>query len=297
LAFLDPVISTIGFWRFIILIIFTLTYLSGYVFRPKGFGRPDTINAQLLYFYKWHIFLFIGLYFQRNFIDSLNDPIRGATGLDFTYQIHRIEGDLVFYIQSTFDNEYLTMVMAPLYLIGYTFIMYFSFIFFIFMDDRKMANRVLFCFTLTYLISVPFYLFFPVDIPSQYIPGMKSLLYDWSSVFHGFFVGVDPFDNDIPSLHIAVPFALAMIIHRTSQERGVFLYKRYTYFLYGMMLIFTFAIIYLGVHWIIDIFFGLLVGWFAVIATEIAADDFWEKLYAYDERFFSGLERKFSKKR
>ena len=71
-----------------------------------------------------------------------------------------------------------------------------------------MADRISLTLLLTYLLALPFYLFFNVRVTGDYIPEMQTLGYHLTPEIQTWFTRIDPFTNGMPSLHIGIPFAI-----------------------------------------------------------------------------------------
>ena len=267
-------VGRIVFWS-----VLASTPLALLFFAPRRWGGGLLWNAKrLLVGYRWHLALFGAIIVEKNWIDSLNDPIRGVFG-DKTWLIHAIEGDVTLWVQDAFRNEALTAFLSVHYLWTYVFMNYFTVILFAYRDDRELANLAALNYSLIYILAVPFYIFFNVQITSDYIPGMDALLYYSGSSFFDFFVRVDPLDNAFPSLHTAIPFGLILVTWWTMRRRGYTIrdweHRNYLWFLIANFVIYLFSILYLGIHWVTDIPGGMLVGLIgAVIADEFRYDFF-----------------------
>ncbi len=267
-------VGRIVFWS-----VLASTPLALALFAPRRWGGGFLWNARrLLVDYRWHLALFLAIIIEKNWIDSLNDPIRGVFG-DKTWLIHAIEGDFTFWLQTTFRNDALTAFLSVHYLWTYVFVNYFTVILFAYRDDKELANLAALNYSLIYVLAIPFYIFFNVQITSDYIPGMDSLLYYSGSSFFDFFVRVDPLDNAFPSLHTAIPFGLILTIWWTMRRRGYTLrnweHRNYLIFLLANFAVYMFSILYLGIHWVTDIPGGMLVGLIgAIIADEFRYDFF-----------------------
>ncbi len=234
--------------------------------------------------YKWHMFFFAVIYFEKNYVDKLNDPIRYGLNLDFTNYIYYLEKPFIHLLQKGILNTntvfavYFTYIVGSLYLLLYIFINYFSVTYFAFIDRRKLANTMVLNYMVIYLISIPFYLFMPVDVTGQVHPKMQTLLYDLSPWYHNFFVSVDPFDNCMPSLHIAIPLGMLIFIMMERKRTRTKEYNRFIGLLVAVNVFFTFAIIYLGIHWYIDILGGVLIALFGVYIIKRIEPGLWKKI-------------------
>ena len=126
-----------------------------------------------------------------------------------------------------------------------------------------MTDKVTMNYLLIYAIAVPYYLFFNVEVTSSWIPGMDALLYH-DSWYATFYATHDPLDNAVPSLHVAIPFGILMLnyLHVKSKGHTLKEWRHYRYHMFILIntIMFIFAILYLGIHWIIDIPLGMIVG-------------------------------------
>jgi len=266
-----------GMGKILLALILIISYYAIEVFVPRVFttwGKKRSFH--IMKKYRWHFILFIIIWFQKNFIDAINDPIRDNLGLNFTNAVYAIEGDAVLHLQQFFLNYHLTMALTVIYVMGYMFINYFSIVYFSYMDDQELADKLAINYAVIYLLSIPFYLFLPVDVTSQRIGPMKALAYQLGPNWNQFFMSVDPLDNAVPSLHIAIPFAIILLIYRSQKRRNIHDYDRYMWFCVGLLSVFVFAILYLGIHWIVDIFFGIGVGLLGIYLVEGGSRDFWD---------------------
>ncbi len=267
-------VGRIVFWS-----VLASTPLALMLFAPRRWGGGFLWNLRRLAVdYRWHLALFLFILVEKNWIDSLNDPIRGVFG-DKTWLLHAIEGNFTYWVQSTFRSEALTAFLNVHYIWTYVFINYFTVILFAYRDDKELANLAALNYSLIYVLAIPFYIFFNVQVTSDYIPGMDALLYHSGQSFFDFFVRVDPLDNAFPSLHTAIPFGLILVTWWTMKRRGYTLkdweHRAYLVFLIANFVIYLFSILYLGIHWVTDIPGGMLVGLIgAVIADEFRYDFF-----------------------
>lgn len=219
----------------------------------------STIHNQRFYL---HAMGYIVIIRWKAITDRLNEPIKMETG-HWTSWVHSIEGDLTLHLQKFFENEALTSFLNFHYLFIYLFLIYVTTVYYAYTGDRDMTDKVTLNYLLIYAIAVPYYLFFNVEVTSSWIPGMDALLYHegWYSVFYALH---DPLDNSVPSLHVAIPFGIILLnwLHVREQGGNMKDWKHYRYHVFVCVntLLFIFTILYLGIHWIIDIPLGMLVG-------------------------------------
>jgi membrane-associated phospholipid phosphatase len=194
--------------------------------------------------------------------------------------IYAIEGDIVLWIQQTFENEILTATLTHFYVAGYMLIIFSAFVYTCYFDDRHMADRVTLTMLFTYMLAIPFYLFFNVRVTGDHIPGMETLGYQLTPEIQTWFTRIDPFTNGMPSLHIGMPFAIWLCYARNDLDGR---WRNWRIFLVVYMMLTAFAILYLGIHWVSDIIGGILIAILAVKLAERAAPGTWRWL---DERVF-----------
>ena len=194
--------------------------------------------------------------------DRLNEPIKQQTG-HWTDWVYSIEGEFTLFIQNLFSNNVLTEILNFHYLFIYLFLIYVTTVYFAYAGDRDMTDKVTMNYLFIYALAVPYYLFFNVEVTSSWIGGMDALLYQ-DGKYSTFYALHDPLDNAVPSLHIAIPTGMLMLNYLHVKHTGITLkeWRHYKYHLFVLFntILFGFSILYLGIHWFIDIPLGVLVG-------------------------------------
>ena len=212
--------------------------------------------------YYLHVSGYLLIFVWKKATDGLNEPIKTSTG-HYTDWVHGFEGEAVYWFQKTFENMVLTDILNFHYLFIYLFLIYVTTIYYMYTGERDLTDKVTLNYLLIYALAVPYYLFFNVEVTSSYIPDMDALLYhdSWYAVFYA---SHDPLDNCVPSLHIAIPFGILALNWLHMRENGIDLkdwkHRRYHQFIFWNTVLFAFAILYLGIHWIVDIPLGIIIG-------------------------------------
>ena len=225
-----------------------------------------------------HILIVFIIYNSKDLLDQLDRIIIANTGLDMTPLIYGLEGDLVLEVQQLFEAKWLTVALTHFYVAGFMFICYASIFYFAFFDDRWIADRMTLSIAWVYILAIPFYLFFNVRVTGDYVPGMETLAYDLTPEISDWFRRIDPFTNGMPSLHIGIPFAVWLCLTRFDEDRR---WNKYRTLVLTYTLVTAFAIIYLGIHWFLDIAGGMLIAALAVSAADRTSDSWWK---VFDER-------------
>ena len=210
--------------------------------------------------YIWHISLYLAMFVFKAFTDYHNEPLKAMVG-GFTHVVYSIEGDLVYHIQSRFRNDLVSETLSLHYLFAYLFIIWYPPIHYILSKDPDLADLAAMNYFVIYLLAVPLYLFFNVEVTSSFIPGVDALMYHdgWNIEF---FTSNDPLDNGIPSLHVGLPISLLLIHRAHIRKSGIDIsdwrHRGLDIFIMSNVGVYLFSILYLGIHWITDVVPGLI---------------------------------------
>ncbi len=228
-----------------------------------------------------HMIIVFSVYLWKDLLDGLDRVLMANTQLDMTFLVYAVEGDIALWIQESFRSDFLDTALTHFYVMGFMIATFSSFVYPIYFDDRHMADRVSLSMFWVYLIAVPFFLFMNVRVTGDYIPGMETIAYDLTPEIHNWFNRIDPFTNGMPSLHIGLPFAIWLSMHRWDEDGR---WAKFRLFLIVFIALTAFSIVYLGIHWIVDIIGGIVVAIIAVNTTEKTHGPIWR--FA-DERLFT----------
>jgi len=247
-----------------IILILTPAICWLFTLHRKELRTPMSRVGQMIHDQRYYLHMmgYIVIIVWKGITDKLNEPIKEATG-HWTDWVYAIEGEPVLWIQQTFENATLTSVLNFHYLFIYLFLIYVTTVYYAYAGERDMTDKVTMNYLLIYAIAVPYYLFFNVEVTSSWIPEMKALLYH-DGMYTAFYVSHDPLDNAVPSLHVAIPFGILLLNWMHCRERGIrmkdWAHYRYHVFIFANTVLFIFTILYLGIHWIVDIPLGMIVG-------------------------------------
>ncbi|WP_435358941.1 phosphatase PAP2 family protein [Haloarchaeobius sp. DFWS5] len=190
-------------------------------------------------------------------------------GRAYTNVIYNLEGTTVMAFQS-FTWEPLTYAMTFVYLILFPFVTLFSY-WKIKAHDPEQARRYCAAYAMLVLMALPYFLAFPVAVTSDYLGHtasggrvMHALMYDLDPIITQGITSTDTLVKAFPSLHTGIS-ALAAVYSRYSTKT----YARLTGFLTVCIMFSTF---YLGVHWLTDAAFALVLVGIAFYASQRIAD-------------------------
>lgn len=171
----------------------------------------------------------------------------------YTNWLFSIGGNAIRILQDRLDYQVLADFSILIYVWVFAFIIYFTPILILAMDDRATFRRYAIAMLFNYLVLLPFYIFFPVTVTGFYADtGMTPLLYidtHWGRMV----TSVDPLNNDFPSAHISLVVTALLVLVSAGVD-----YRRYYYFVACAAVGITFSVLYLGVHWLADVFAGFV---------------------------------------
>jgi|GEM_PF-1160425 len=160
-------------------------------------------------------------------------------------------GEVIRYIQNRLEVGLITDIFIFIYVWLFTFIIYFTPIYLLAKNDTVLFKKYSIAMILNYLVLLPFYLFIPVSVASEAPSTMlKPLLY-MSTNWGKFVTSMDPLDNGFPSGHISLLLTTLLILSSS------YFHRRYTHFMMWGLIAITVAVLYLGIHWIVDILGGI----------------------------------------
>lgn len=204
----------------------------------------------------------------------VNALVRDATqniswlvGWTITPLIARIEGGFVIYLQS-FANPFFTAYFSRVYVYGYVFLLVFPFIAYAALDDRPVLRQLIVAYTLNYGIGLVCYILFIAYGPrNMFGEEIQSLLYVAYPQYQFLTTEVNVNTNVFPSLHTSLSVTAALLAYQT---RDVYpLWAPIAAVLAGSVLIST---MYLGIHWLLDVIAGIVLGVGAVYLARLYTD-------------------------
>jgi membrane-associated phospholipid phosphatase len=173
---------------------------------------------------------------------------------DGTALISTINPDFSLIFQKGIYSS-LTYLMTFTYIIIYPCALIFTILILVYYRETLLFKRAALMFSLNYLIAFPFFMLFNVSTTGATLQGVEPLIYEQFPRICAAITAIDPLDNCFPSLHVAMVFSAFLIMCGTN-------YRRYKIFIYFAFPATLFAVLYLGIHWLIDIIAGITLALF-----------------------------------
>ncbi|WP_439026907.1 phosphatase PAP2 family protein [Haloarchaeobius sp. DT45] len=202
-------------------------------------------------------------------------------GRTYTSVIYGLEGTTVMLFQ-TVTWVPLTYVMTFVYLVGFPFVTLFTY-WKLKAHDPEQARRYCVAYAMLVLMALPYFLAFPVSVTSEYLghtangaPAMEALMYDLHPIITEGITSTDTLVKAFPSLHTGIS-ALAAVYARYST-------RRYAQLAGGLTVAIMFSTFYLGIHWLTDAAFALVLVGLSFYVSQRIADP-----ATYEERLKKAL--------
>lgn len=180
---------------------------------------------------------------------------------DATALISAINPDFTLIFQKGIYAS-LTYLMTFTYVLIYPSALIFTILILFYYRETELFKRASLMFSLNYLIAFPFFMLFHVSTTGATLPGVEPLIYEEFPRICTAITTVDPLDNCFPSLHVAMVFSAFLIMLGTA-------YRRYKIFLYFAVPATVFAVLYLGIHWLVDVFAGIVLASFTYYLAKL----------------------------
>ena len=177
----------------------------------------------------------------------------------FTAVLTAIEYDIVARFSSLWTPASIFFFVF-IYIILYPFTLWYTPLYSIITNQKKALRTLAFSLFFLYLIALPFYLFFPVtNVYTHY--ALPSALNTVIPQVETFFYTTTTQNNCFPSLHTAMSIIITRTIFITEN-------KRFQYLAVFMMVTVIISVLYLSIHWILDVIAGIIVALLALYLSE-----------------------------
>lgn len=235
---------------------YSITIFTATIAALFFFIGPQNIRISILSMNikkNWILLLFMIILPMIMMLESglANSIASSSDAISNTYWMYSHGGELIRYIQNRLETGFLTDLLIFVYVWGFSFIIYFTPVYLLASNDTILFKKFSVALILNYLILLPFYTLLPVSVTSASAATMlKPLLYT-DELWGKLVMSMDPLNNDFPSGHISLLLTTLIILSSSHYHR------RYTHFVMWGLIFVSVAILYLGIHWIMDILGGI----------------------------------------
>ncbi len=178
------------------------------------------------------------------------DPyVTNWVGYDYANIIKNLENGFVY----SFTNYWVPGILyffVIIYIFVYVFTLWFAPLYFIIADKKQSLKTLGYGLLIVYLAALPFYLFLPVSNVYTYYNSPSALETVMPSIEKFFYV-TTTINNCLPSLHTAMSILVAYCFSLTGN-------KKLKYFGIFVAITVIISVVYLSIHWFIDVFAGIM---------------------------------------
>lgn len=230
---------------------------------PKDFDRLVPRMAENA----WYLVIYLFAIISLGVVISLYPYYHSVFSYDFSHVLMEREGRMLSSIQQNLENEYLTFFLAVIYVTGIVYVLIISPV--LVMLQKSFAGgmkKYTYLIVLNIAIALPFFILFPVTVPSRFAPGtVRPLLYDDPNLYNLvlMFGGEGGMHNSFPSHHVSITFSV-FIFMLLNWKKG---FQRYAVFSGFIAMTTLLATLYLGIHYIADVLGGLAL---AIVSNVLA---------------------------
>ncbi|PTX55342.1 PAP2 superfamily protein [Melghirimyces profundicolus] len=186
-----------------------------------------------------------------NKLELIMEPHLDPNVSDWTPYIKVFEENVTPLVQQLFKTPLLTCVTTYFYVIVFSTLMFASLFVYHHNRDYRSWYTLIYGISINYLLAIPFFLFAPVAEAWSSHPDVQFLIPTVYPDFEEQYRHFSGLNNSFPSLHTSISVTMAIIAWQSQNRRlaGVSALSA------GIVL---FAILYLGIHWYLDLIAGLV---------------------------------------
>ncbi len=206
--------------------------------------------------------VFIALQIE-NLIQDLFEP-----GLRITEEVYALEGvSHIVWLQENLGFSWLIHSFSIFYILGLSFFVAFIPVFFILRNEIDLLEEFSKALAVNYIFLIGGYLLLHLVVTSDYSGDVQAFLYDIPQ-YEELVLLTNRQTNCFPSGHTSIPLTITLIALFSAKL------KRLAIFGAVFTALTIFVIIYLGIHWLIDIPAGIAVAIFAYWVASNGKMDF-----------------------
>jgi len=201
------------------------------------------------------LFLLLLVYIALKIENTVKDFY--TVGIKATEFFYRVEGvEHIVFLQNHLDHYLIIESASLFYTLGLFYLVVFAPLFFMFRGEKENFNLFSKMLMVNYFFLIPSYFILHVVVTSYHAPEVSPLLYSNDQQLALLHM-INRLDNCFPSGHISVSLTITFLALFKAKL------KRLGYFGIVFTALTGVVILYLGVHWALDIPAGVALGVFA----------------------------------
>ncbi|WP_222915395.1 phosphatase PAP2 family protein [Natrinema sp. SYSU A 869] len=185
-----------------------------------------------------------------------------ALDWDITAEIYAVEGSFVASLQAIVPDALIGFFSA-MYMFGFPYLLVTALALYFLLPTQRRFKELLVAYALNTLIGSVFYTLFIAYGPRNHLPTVNGLMYEFYPQTQELTAEVSANTNVFPSLHTSLAVIVTLFAWRSRRE-----YPRWFSLASAVATFVVFSTMYLGIHWLIDVVAGIVLGIWCVLTAE-----------------------------
>ncbi len=181
---------------------------------------------------------------------------------DITDEIYAIEGEFVAVLQDVVPAATLEFFSA-MYMFGFPFLLVTAPILYFTLPSQRYLKELLVAYVLNYLLGSICYTLFIAYGPRNHLSSVDGLMYQFYPQTQDLTAAVSANTNVFPSLHTSLAIVVLHFAWRSRRE-----FPRWFSIASFVVACVVFSTMYLGIHWVLDVVAGVVLGVGSVFTAE-----------------------------
>ena len=188
---------------------------------------------------------------------ELNIEQTFSASMDYTKWAFHIEGQFAKSVQEMFNHPIVTEVLVFFYIIVFQSVLIASLAVYLLNYNKPLMYATCIAIMLNYGLAIPFYLFVPIHEVWTY-PAAETdfLLLNAFPAFEKVYRPLSGINNCFPSLHTSISLTIMLLSYRSGNKRWMMITTI-------SACIILFSVVYLGIHWLLDMLAGMVLAFLA----------------------------------
>nr|WP_049904366.1 phosphatase PAP2 family protein [Natrialba asiatica] len=185
-----------------------------------------------------------------------------ALDWNITDELYAIEGKFVAILQNLVPETTLEFFSA-MYMFGFPFLVVAPLILYFLLPSQRHLKELLIAYLLNYLIGSICYTLFIAYVPRNHLASVDGLMYQFYPQTQDLTAAVSANTYVFPSLHTSLAIVVLLFAWRSRRE-----YPRWFPIAAFVVAGVVFSTMYLGIHWVLDVVAGVMLGAGTIYAAE-----------------------------
>lgn len=185
-----------------------------------------------------------------------------ALDWDITEEIYAVEGLFVAHLQAIIPDALIGFFSA-MYMFGFPYLLVTALALYFLLPTQRRFKELLIAYALNAAVGSLFYTLFIAYGPRNHLSSVSGLMYEFYPQTQELTAEVSANTNVFPSLHTSLVVIVALFAWRSRR-----VYPRWFSIASAVATLVIVSTMYLGIHWLVDVLAGVVLGIWCVLAAE-----------------------------